>query len=139
MSSSIACHLLLRFYNICFIWHPVDKIFAKFWCRLPLHVIFLWTFMKLFSSPYFRFKIWERFNQRLLRYFNYKWFPRYPVGWVGLWHDNHTTSWPYLASWDLLDFQLGWDFKIGPSVATWTLEVEETISAFCFILYVYMI
>ena len=31
--------------------------------------------------------------------------------------DNNTTSWPYLASRDLKEFQLSWKFKIGPSVA----------------------
>ena len=31
--------------------------------------------------------------------------------------DNNATSWPHLARRDLPDFQLSWNFKIGPSVA----------------------
>ena len=31
--------------------------------------------------------------------------------------DNNATLWPHLARSDLLDFQLGWNFKKGPSVA----------------------
>ena len=38
-------------------------------------------------------------------------------GWVGNYSDNNATLWPHLASWVLLDFQLSWDLKIGPSVA----------------------
>ena len=38
-------------------------------------------------------------------------------GWPGYYLENNATLWPYLASWDLSDFQLSWDFKIGPSVA----------------------
>ena len=31
--------------------------------------------------------------------------------------DNITTSWPHLASRDLKEFQLSWNFKIGPCLA----------------------
>jgi hypothetical protein len=31
--------------------------------------------------------------------------------------ENNATPWPYLASWDLQDFQLSFNSKIGPSVA----------------------
>ena len=39
-------------------------------------------------------------------------------GWVGsVLTKNNTTSWLHLASWNLLDSQLSWVSKMGPSVA----------------------
>ena len=37
--------------------------------------------------------------------------------WPGNYSDYNATLWPYLASWDFPDIKLGWNSKIGPSVA----------------------
>ena len=43
-------------------------------------------------------------------------------GWPGNYSYNIATTWTHLASWDLPDFELSWNSKIGPSVAILTLN-----------------
>ena len=60
----------------------------------------------------------------------------FQCGWLT---DNNAMSWPHLASWDLLEFQLSWNYKMGPRVSFpgWKLiilaaflgrKVEESVS-----------
>ena len=136
MSSSNEGHLPLGVVFICKIWFGHKSFSLKFgkdltsgcWdiSLLIFEVVFHWrspsfeTFIKIDEvtlKP--EFKIWGRFDQWLLRYITFNLVDRV-AGWVGGWVDklsNKVPPWPYLASWDLPEFQLSWDFKIGPSGA----------------------